>query len=168
MQKKSFSDFAEDLALHFGQDKYTTLDDQTKKRFRSWYGQVQHLPDACLFWMAGQIKNNNKYFPSNLSKTILDLWPGWKSQNPEKCAPANIQSRECNDCVDGVLYAYRWEKNQILPAAFRCSCGKAYRDFPAMPITSKADLERKGWVVTDVMPSGNHATVGGVNFKAAI
>ncbi len=169
MLKNAFSDFVEDLALHFGQDKFTNRDnEQTQRRFRSWYDQVKELPDASLYWMAGQIKRNNDYFPRNLSKTMLELWPGWKNQNPEKCASINIQCKECHDCVEGLLHAYKWHKNQILTAAFRCFCGRADREFPAMPIASKADLERNGWTVTEVMPSGKHVRKGGVNFRAAI
>jgi hypothetical protein len=129
---------------------------------------VKQLPDESLYWMAGQIKRNNEFFPRNLSKTIMELWPGWRNQHPEKCAPANIQSKECHDCLDGLLYAYRWYKNQILTAAFRCFCGRAYRNFPAMPIASKSELESSGWIVIEVMPGGKHGHDGGMDFREVI
>jgi hypothetical protein len=119
--------------------------------------------------MANEIKRNSKRFPPNLSRTMLELWPSWKNENPEKLLPINRQCRECHDCLDGVLYAWTWRDNRVLTAAFRCSCGKAANDFPAMPMTSKADLEANGWTVEPVPWSGDKPRQqGGMDFRAVI
>jgi hypothetical protein len=169
MNKSAFSDFVKSLALHFGQEKYVEPGQQTKMRLTSWFDQVKDLPSESLGWMAGQIKRNNEFFPRNLSKTMLELWPGWKSENPDKLLPINQQCRDCHDCLDGVLYAWTWRDNRLLTAAFRCSCGKAANDFPAMPMTCKADLETNGWIVEAVaFSSHDDQDRGGVDFRAVI
>lgn len=141
MSKQAFNDFVSELAYHFGQDKYVKIGEATRKRLSSWYYQVKHLPNEPLEWMATKIKNENDYFPRNLSKTMLNLWDQWYTERPQK----QISQKEgCQNCHDGWILAYPPE--ELYPRAVKCAhCSKSKPE--GVWITTIQELKKRGWVL---------------------
>lgn len=149
MEKNRFSEFVEELALHFGQDKLAQPSEFTRKRLASWYSQVSHLPDEPLQWMAEQIKTGWDYFPRNLSKTMLELWERWYRENPSR--RARHGSPDCPFCLNGWIMA-RPPKGrgysrdlEVFGAAVKCGHCKQLPDDRHAWRATQDEIRAAGW-----------------------
>lgn len=145
MSKETFSDFVTTLAYHFGQDKFVTRGEATKKRLSSWYEQVNHIPEDLLPWMADQIKSGNEYFPRNLSKTILELWNLWLKQNPNKIHKGK-GAEGCRQCFWGWLVAWREIDDRWHSQAFKCGHCQSVTTRDGETATRRSLADNGWWV----------------------
>jgi len=144
MSKQAFNDFVQELALHFGQDKYIQPSDMTSKRLKSWYNQVQTLPDDCLQWISDKIKNSYEWFPRNLSKTVIELYETWKKETAYKTKTEQV---DCGVCFNSgwIVASYLDKRNYWQSVAFRCGHCKRLQNGAQGVMATLQEVQEKGF-----------------------
>ncbi len=139
MSREAFKSFVIGLALHFNTDWVLKQSGATTARLESWYGQVKHLPDSFLDWVANRIKREKDSFPRNLTKAMLDMWP----QYQQAAASVVNQSRGCSKCHDGWILAIDSMGNRRAVLCAHCNTLNAEGVLRATVQT----LKQSGWQI---------------------
>jgi hypothetical protein len=152
MKLDTFLQLVERLRIFFGKSK------PSEDQVLAWFEVLENkVPEGDpLEWIEERIKEDERFFPTNLPRCILQYWQRWQEEHPTQMSPKDVQ-RECwgdcpDGCRDGLWYVKKkiYDKNgdvvDIVSAVFRCDrCKRS--DLLGLELKTREELIEEGWEI---------------------